>query len=43
VGLDIFGAGRIFNNINRNIVLNSLEKTKLLEIVTGCNFPSEGD
>lgn len=52
VSLDIYGAGRILNNINWHIrdgekwVLfgrNGSGKSKLLEIVTGYNFPSQGD
>ncbi len=52
VCLDIYGAGRILNNINwhikdgENWVLfgrNGSGKTKLLEIVTGYNYPSSGE
>ncbi len=52
VSLDIFGAKRILDNINWHIedgekwILfgrNGSGKTKLLEIVTGYNFPSEGE
>lgn len=52
VSLDIYGAGRILNNINWHIkdgekwVLfgrNGSGKTKLLEIVTGYNYASQGE
>ena len=52
VSLDIYGAGNILNNINWHIKAgekwilfgrNGSGKSKLLEIVTGYNFPSQGD